>query len=52
MRDGHIALDSPLLVELDDPSGTVFLYRPLGPHRAALVQLLSVAEAAFVELAQ
>ena len=51
-RDGHISLDSPLLVEFDDPSGTVFLYRPLGLHRAALFQLLSVAEAAYVELAQ
>ena len=51
-RDGHISLDSPLLVEFDDPSGTVFLYRPLGLHRAALFQLLSVDEAAFVELAQ
>ena len=51
-RDGHISLDSPLLVEFDDPSGTVFLYRPLGLHRAALFQLLSVDEAAYVELAQ
>ena len=51
-RDGHITLDSPLLVEFDDPSGTVFLYRPLGLHRAALFQLLSVEEAAYVELAQ
>ena len=51
-RDGHISMDSPLLVEFDDPSGTVFLYRPLGLHRAALFQLLSVDEAAYIELAQ
>ena len=51
MRDGRILLDSPLLAELDDPSGTTFLYRPLGLHRAALVQLLSVSEAAYVEIA-
>ena len=51
-RDGHISLASPLLVEFDDPSGTVFLYRPLGLHRAALFQLLSVDDAYCVELSQ
>ena len=51
-RDGHISLASPLLVEFDDPTGTVFLYRPLGLHRAALFQLLSVDAAYCIELSQ
>ena len=49
-RDGHISLASPLLVEFDDPTGTVFMYRPLGLHRAALFQLLSVDAAYCIEL--
>ena len=49
-RDGHISLASPLLVEFDDPTGTVFLYRPMGLHRAALFQMLSVDAAYCIEL--
>ena len=49
-RDGHISLASPLLVEFDDPTGTVFMYRPMGLHRAALFQLLSVDAAYCIEL--